>query len=135
MALGKADMIAKLYWLELLPYLVIVILLTLNFGIVGAAAAWGIRVVIDGFFFFWLASRAFHVDLIMFDGRLISLFRCFLLFVPVIAMTLLDFSIIWLLSIFSVVSAVYILFVWRKVLRNDERTWLGKRLYVSLGKA
>jgi Membrane protein involved in the export of O-antigen and teichoic acid len=135
LALGKADMIAKLYWLELLPYLLLVTVLTLRFGILGAAAAWGIRMILDGFLFFWLAKRAVHVNTKMFDGRILSLFGCLLIFVPVIVMTVLNFSVIWLLSIFSVVSGLYILFVWRKVLRNDERSWLGERLYGTLGSA
>ncbi len=62
-ALGKTDVIAKLYWSELLPYLILVFLLTSHYGIAGAAAAWSLRMVIDGLIFFWLAKKKTQANL------------------------------------------------------------------------
>lgn len=52
---GRTDIIAKIHLSELLGYLFILWFLTQRFGIIGAALAWNIRVLIDGGLFCWVA--------------------------------------------------------------------------------
>ncbi|MBI1765365.1 MAG: flippase [Acidobacteria bacterium] len=51
LAAGKAELVARYYWLELLPYILCVITLTWWFGARGAALAWGLRVLTDAVLF------------------------------------------------------------------------------------
>jgi O-antigen/teichoic acid export membrane protein len=57
MAKGRSDIFAKLYGLEVVPYLLLAIALTERWGIYGAAAAWSIRIIIDAVLLFWIARN------------------------------------------------------------------------------
>ncbi len=63
LASGRSDILAKLYWIELVPYIFLVLWLTYQFGIFGAAAAWSIRVICDAAALFYLAKRVSGVEL------------------------------------------------------------------------
>lgn len=52
---GRTDVIAKIHLSELFGYLILLWLLTHRFGIIGAALAWTIRVLVDGGLFCWIA--------------------------------------------------------------------------------
>ncbi len=54
---GRPDIIAKLHFFELPLYLLGLWILLKEFGIVGAAVAWTIRIGVDAVAFFWLAMR------------------------------------------------------------------------------
>jgi O-antigen/teichoic acid export membrane protein len=60
---GKADMTAKLNIIELLPFLAILWGLTSAFGIIGAAAAWSLRCIVDALAMLWLSGMK-KVDLL-----------------------------------------------------------------------
>jgi O-antigen/teichoic acid export membrane protein len=53
-ASGRPDLTAKLHLVELLPYLVVLWMLTSTFGIAGTAAAWTLRIAADTLLLFWL---------------------------------------------------------------------------------
>jgi len=53
---GRADLTGKLSMLEFLPFLGILWVLTVNFGIVGAAAAWTLRCTVDALAIFWASG-------------------------------------------------------------------------------
>ena len=53
---GKADLTAKLNIIEFLPFLAILWGLTSAFGIVGAAAAWSLRCIVDALAMLWLSG-------------------------------------------------------------------------------
>lgn len=55
MAKGRSDLFAKLYALEVVPYVLLVITFTGRWGIHGAAAAWSIRIIIDSVLLFGIA--------------------------------------------------------------------------------
>lgn len=57
LAAGRSDALAKLYWIELVPYAAAVWLLASRYGAAGAAAAWSLRVIVDTFLQFYLAIR------------------------------------------------------------------------------
>jgi O-antigen/teichoic acid export membrane protein len=56
-AMGRPDITAKLHALELPFYLGMLGIVVARWGIVGAASAWLIRIVIDTVLLFWLAER------------------------------------------------------------------------------
>jgi O-antigen/teichoic acid export membrane protein len=56
MARGRSDLFAKLYALEVVPYLGLVFILTSKWGIIGAAAAWSTRMIIDAILQFIIAN-------------------------------------------------------------------------------
>ncbi|MCC2946192.1 polysaccharide biosynthesis C-terminal domain-containing protein, partial [Citrobacter freundii] len=51
-ALGKAKITAIIHVFEVLPYLLLLYFCVVNYGIIGAAVAWTIRVTIDCFLLF-----------------------------------------------------------------------------------
>jgi O-antigen/teichoic acid export membrane protein len=53
---GRPDVTGKLHFLEVLPFLGILWVLTASFGINGAATAWTLRCVVDAFAMFWAAG-------------------------------------------------------------------------------
>jgi O-antigen/teichoic acid export membrane protein len=53
---GRPDLTGKLHFAELLPFLAVLWLLTANYGVNGAAAAWTLRCVVDAFLMFWAAG-------------------------------------------------------------------------------
>ena len=53
---GRANLTGKLSMIEFLPFLAIIWSLTLNFGIVGAAAAWSLRAAVDALAIFWASG-------------------------------------------------------------------------------
>lgn len=56
LAYGKSSLIAKIYWGEIGPYLILAYILTSYFGVSGAAIAWSIRVIVDALLLFWFTS-------------------------------------------------------------------------------
>jgi O-antigen/teichoic acid export membrane protein len=76
-ARGRTDILAKVYWLELLPYLGLTALLTAKFGAKGAALAWGGRVLFDTCVMTYLGSRISSLPIWIFRGQgYISLVAC-----------------------------------------------------------
>jgi len=53
-AQGKPDVVAKLHTTEVLPYLGTLWVLVHKMGLVGAAIAWALRVIVDGIVLAWL---------------------------------------------------------------------------------
>jgi O-antigen/teichoic acid export membrane protein len=53
---GRPDITGKLHMLEFLPFLGILWVLTMTFGIYGAAAAWSLRCTADALALFWASS-------------------------------------------------------------------------------
>jgi O-antigen/teichoic acid export membrane protein len=55
---GRPDLTGKLHFIEILPFLGILWLLTSTFGITGAATAWSLRSAVDAFAMFWAAGMS-----------------------------------------------------------------------------
>lgn len=53
---GRPDLVAKVHLCEIVPYLACLLFLMKEFGIVGAAMAWNIRVTADLFILWWVAK-------------------------------------------------------------------------------
>jgi O-antigen/teichoic acid export membrane protein len=57
-AQGRPDLVAKCHLAELIPYLVFLALALHAWGVVGAALAWSLRVIVDAVLLFWLSGDA-----------------------------------------------------------------------------
>jgi O-antigen/teichoic acid export membrane protein len=122
MAFGKVNNLAKLYWLELIPYAFLTIFLTSEYGAVGAALAWSLRVFVDAIVFFIMAKRIIYKPFITLLGvnkrYLIVLLIMSLPSISVITF----FDSIELIVFSAIISiAIYMLSVWSIFLSENER--------------
>jgi O-antigen/teichoic acid export membrane protein len=131
-ASGHTKEIAKLHWLELLPYAVLAVVLINYFGIIGAAMAWSSRVIVDAGLFTWLAHR-FHGVSSDVAGRLPALLTAVLILVPpaIFAAFYDNFS-LWLVPMILVCTALYFVLIWKRFVVEEEKAWVRNRLAYSL---
>lgn len=123
-AKGRTDIFAKLYWFELIFYVIIVLLLINFFGIVGAAAAWSIRVMLDATIVVFFSKKITGLRF-SFIKHFRDLFLGFLLLSPPMLVAAIhnNFS-LWLLLLTPVSAALYAVFIWRAFVQDDERAWI-----------
>jgi O-antigen/teichoic acid export membrane protein len=125
LASGRTDLIAKLYWIEIVPYITITALLAGRYGAIGAAAAWSIRVIADAIIFFWLASRVCNVSagiktiVVRFVGGMVIVAPVFIgaiMFpgIPTLAA---------LVILVPTISA-YCILTWKTVIDVEEKKWV-----------
>lgn len=127
MASGRSDIFAKIYWIELVPYVLLVWVLASKFGAMGAAAAWSIRVWTDGLLLFWLAGRVGGVS------YLHSNFRFIVLGLAVMVIPLLSLACLGSLNVLTVIIAavsgvIYSYVVWTRVVLKEEANWLKAKI-------
>jgi len=124
MAKGRTDVFAKLYWVELVIYAVVVVVMINWFGIAGAAAAWSIRVILDAFIIIWFSKRVADVPFRFFN-HLPTLFIGVLILVPAVlfAASYDNFS-LWLLALIPACFGLYSVLIWRSFLEAGERAWI-----------
>ena len=119
---GRADIPAKLHLLELVPYLIVLLVMTHNFGIAGAAMAWTARAVVDGVALTFAAVRVVP------QLRALSLPLVQAFLVALAAMLLagcMNGSLQWIAAVLGVAASVG--YVWFCLFDTDER-----KLVVSL---
>jgi O-antigen/teichoic acid export membrane protein len=122
-ASGRSDVHARLYWSELVPFILITLFLVSSFGILGAALAWSLRVVIDAAIYIWLAKRVTGIDIDLTRvASDIALSVGFLILPIFVALKAETYSPIPFLLLILCGSG-YCWFVWRKQISNDERHW------------
>jgi O-antigen/teichoic acid export membrane protein len=124
LAAGRTDIFAKLYWIELIPYIFLTGVLATFYGAVGAAAAWSLRVIADAFTFFWLARRVSGVAVGLRPYTTSIIFGAVLL-VPVIVVVLIyPTPNVWLLGLMLAASVmIYAALMWYTVIDKDEKRW------------
>ncbi len=129
-AAGHTSIFAKLYWIELAPYAGFVWILSSRFGVLGAAAAWSIRVVVDCFIQFYLAKRVAQME---FVGRGLSVFilAMGIMFLPFAAILLLGFTVIAIIG-FVLCFAAYVFVIWKMVLEKEEAYWFLQKFKLRL---
>lgn len=125
-AKGRTDIFAKLYWVELAIYVVVVIVLINYFGIIGAAAAWSFRVIFDAFMITWASSHVAGVSLRLFL-RMRSLVVATLALVPAVLLAFYDNFSVWLILITPACVAIYFTVVVSRLIDADEKTWMLSR--------
>jgi O-antigen/teichoic acid export membrane protein len=129
MAAGRTDVLAKLFWIELLPHLALTAFLITRYGIPGAAVAWSVRATVDCGLQFALARRFAGVSfdaLSLFTKTLIST----LFIIPTIIVRLAFPDQIAFAGIMLVLGLCgFFLYCWRGILSSIERDWLRHRLH------
>ena len=129
MASGRSDIFAKLYWAELFLYVFLVWVLASNFGIIGAAAAWSIRVVCDAILLFTIAKRAAGVSYSQ-SRNYRFLFGILIMLTP-FYFNLYFQGINWIVLVSAMLALVaYCVIVWSSALEKEEIAWLANRLRV-----
>ena len=127
-ASGRTDVLAKLYWVEVVLYILAAVWLVNSYQIVGAAAAWSLRVIFDAFVVIWLAKRIVGVSFRFFN-HFVSLLVGVILLLPPIFFALFynNFS-IWLIPLAALSTASYSLLIWKTFIDDDERKWIGSKI-------
>jgi O-antigen/teichoic acid export membrane protein len=125
-AAGRTDIFARLYWVELLFYAVAAYLLISNFGIVGAAAAWTLRVLLDAFIIIYLAGKYADVGFRE-QTDVKGLVLCVLALIPAIVVAAINSYSLFLIALVPVGLAAYAALVWRMFVDADEKRWFAEK--------
>ena len=125
MAFGRTELFAKLYWIELLPYIALIAFLTSRYGALGAAGAWTIRVIVDAIALNWLAVRSTGITLTAFNGKRLQMAVIALVFGPSMMFSAF-FAQHYVLSlgVFLIGLLIYGAIIWKRFIEAAERVWL-----------
>jgi O-antigen/teichoic acid export membrane protein len=135
MAAGRTGIFAKLYWLELMPYVFAAAFLTISFGAVGAAAAWSLRVIVDAVLIVWLAKQSVGVSINIFHGKgLRFLLLLVVLTPPLLVVGFIGYNSIWLVILYPLCVTIYLLLVWKNFLESEEKVWLSNTIHAVLSR-
>jgi O-antigen/teichoic acid export membrane protein len=129
LAHARTDIFAKLYWIELALYLVMVLALVSYFGIIGAAIAWSVRVALDTLAIVYFSNRVARTEF----RYLYYVGRCLLggiVLVPALVLAALDNYSLWLFLTLPVCLLVYGALIWLRFLDQDERNWLKQKVRI-----
>jgi len=134
MARGRTDLFAKLFFIEMVPYLVVVVLLTQRFGAIGAAIAWSLKTSVEGILWFVFARR--YAGLSLNDVRFSGFFLAALVMLVPLAASI-YFSVLnaAVVILFIVSFMLYVFAVWKIVLGKEETAWISARVSAMLGRA
>ncbi|MCO6512358.1 MAG: oligosaccharide flippase family protein [Aridibacter famidurans] len=133
LAAGKTGALAKIYWMEVFPYVAILFYLTNTYGTEGAAVAWSIRAVADSVLIAMLSKKYLGTPFGFFKGRSIPfLVAAAVILVPGIISIFLHGFRFWLLIILAITIPIYLLVVCRYLLDQVEIEWI-ERVFRRLG--
>jgi len=124
---GRTELLARLYWLQLLIYPLAAAVLIYYAGITGAAVAWSLRVIIDSFLIHVIARRA-STARTEYRRLIVSPGLPALLLIPAIAAAFYDNYSLWLLMIVPVSVLGYCWAVWSTGLDANEKGWISNVL-------
>lgn len=123
-ASGRTDVLAKLYWIQLVLYVVAALWLVHSYQIVGAAIAWSLRATIDAFLVIWLSKKIVGVS-VNFFSHFVSLFiGVIFLLLPVAFAVFYDNFSLWLIPVTFISLALYAGIIWRNFVDSDEKKWI-----------
>lgn len=122
-AAGRADLVARLHLLELVPFLLAAGLLTAWFGAVGAALSWSFRVAADTGALFVMARRVAGIRLTAFGARRWAFIgSILLLFGPFLLSAQAGAPIVLRAAAVTFSMIAYVAWLTRRVLTDDERS-------------
>jgi O-antigen/teichoic acid export membrane protein len=124
-ASDNGAIVARIRWCELVPYLIIAAAFTMKYGIVGAAAAWTLRALVDSLLLN-IAVQKWKKPISFSLGNLLRLAGALaFLLPPVIVMTIFQVRWVWTGFLTCVCLMLYIVNLWRRVLTSSERSWVS----------
>ncbi len=124
-ASDKAEIVARIRWYELVPYLVIAAVLTMKFGIVGAASAWTLRALVDSILLNIVVQRRRKPASFSFNSTLQLFSVLAFLLPPVLAMILFQVRLVWTACLTCVCLLLYAVNLWRRILTSSEKAWVS----------
>lgn len=133
MAAGRSDVFAKLYWIELLPYILLVWWLANRFGANGAAAAWSIRVIFDAALLFLLARKVGRVSYMQ-NNVPQFLAAVGIMLLPLAALLYFRELNLVVIAIALGSAAAYSTIVLARILQKEELAWLKNRIGLYFSK-
>ena len=127
MSAGRTDLFAKLYFAELVPYILLVTAMTWNLGIIGAAISWSVMIAVDAVMQFTIAQRVAGVKLFRSAFKAMPISAA-LMFIPIVVHVY-EQSLSLVTAVALLVSlALYIWTVWIRVLVPNERDAVRNKL-------
>ncbi len=126
-AFGHTAVFAKLYWIELAIYAVLVYWLIGAYGITGAAAAWSLRVTVDTLVIIWLSKRYAGIKFRFLDHYGGFLLGAAVLVPPIVYTAIYGFSSVLVVLTLASLSS-YAIVVWKFIANADERVWIWNKL-------
>lgn len=136
LATGHPGVLARLYWLELFPYLFLTFILSMKWGALGAAVAWSIRAAADSIIVSLIAKRLTNVSLAFFPSDVRHLFAMSaVLILPVVISFIFNEYLTVSISVMGVGLLAYVILVWTRLLTLQEKSWLSSRVYPLIGIA
>jgi O-antigen/teichoic acid export membrane protein len=133
-ARNRTDLLARQYWIELVPYGICMAVFISYMGLKGAAVAWSMRCIVDSIILIGISGKVSNLNIRKMLLRPRFIVGAVILSPPVI-LTFLGYSLSVGLIALSVVCLVgYIFLVWRKFINEDERLWIRSR-YLRLVNA
>jgi O-antigen/teichoic acid export membrane protein len=127
-ASGRTDVLAKLYWIELVLYIFAAAWLVNSYQIVGAAAAWSVRVIIDAFLVIWLAKKIGGASFRFFNHFVSLSAGVILLLPPIIFAAFYNNFSLWLIPMVLISFSSYSLLIWKTFVDGDERKWIKSKI-------
>jgi O-antigen/teichoic acid export membrane protein len=129
MSAGRSDIVAKLYFFEIIPYLAVTVLLVSWLGIIGAAIAWSARAAFDGVLFFGFADRISDADLSFGRSEVRGICLLGAAYLCLIALATFTFDRPEIAVAFGfVLSAGLMLLVWSRILKTEEKQYILAKL-------
>jgi O-antigen/teichoic acid export membrane protein len=133
-ASGRSDILAKLYWAEIIPYTLLVAILVSRFGARGAAAAWSVRVLADAVLIVYVSRRAVGVSFDIFHGKWQWLLVAVSPVAVPVLLTLAGASDVLVLALSPFTTAFYCILIWKLILVENEKNWLGSKINAVIGR-
>ena len=124
-AWGRVELIARYQAFEMVPYVIVVVILIGRFGVVGAAAAWGLRALVECFLVFRAARRLAGFSYSPFrEIRGMHLVALGVLSAPLVLVApRLSLPVILIpATMLSIVG--YSVLIFRRLLSDEERDWV-----------
>lgn len=127
-AKGRTDIFAKLYWAELLLYVFAAVILIKSFGIIGAALAYTLRVVVDAFAIIMIAKKIANIPFSLFRHFHALLLSVAMLLPAILVAAFYNSSSVWLIVLVPLCLAAYGATVWHSFIEIEEKKWVMTRV-------
>jgi len=128
MASGRSDVFARVFGLEIVPYILVTIFLIHQFGIFGAAMAFAIKETVNSLIFIGYTKKYTGLSY-NFKEQLGNFVLGVLVFLPAVLVALCydNFS-LWLLLLIPLSFVAYAWLAWKKIISEEERVWISNRI-------